>query len=120
MKKTYQIERDLFVGANSSKNFNFQLKETYAKCVGFFLVPRASGVNFANVQIGLNIAQQEILPINTDASLFAVNNYVARSDAEYNFEEENIPARSSEVQFSVKNDSNTAQYFHAYFILKND
>lgn len=121
MKKTYQIERNLVVAAHSTKTFNFQLKETYANCTGFFITPATAGngANFSDLSLGLNIAQQEILPLNTDAVLFALTPYISREDATYDFSEEKIPARSADVQLIVENTGDTEQYFTAYFILKN-
>ena len=120
MKKTYQIERDIRIDAGKTAIINTQLKENYARCTGFFLTPYKAGTDFMALTLGLNIAQQEILPINTDSSLFALTDYIGRADATYDFSEENIPARSSDVQLTITNTSDSAQIVNAYFILKND
>lgn len=124
MKKTYQMERNLSVPANSTKIFNFQLKETYAKCTGVFLVPFTKGsvygTNFKYLTLGLNIAQTEILPNGTDASLIALTDYISRDEATYDFAADNIPARSSDVQLTVVNsDTENEQHFTIYFVLEN-
>ncbi len=121
MKKTYQIERNIKIAAGKTEIINLQLKENYAKCTGFFLTPYKAGTDFSKLTLGLNIAQQEILPIDTDASLFALTDFIGRADATYDFTEENIPARSSDVQLTITNtDGETEQIVNAYFILKNE
>ncbi|MBR6250491.1 MAG: hypothetical protein IKR17_04750 [Bacteroidales bacterium] len=119
MKKSYQIQRDLVVPANSTQVFNFQLKETYAKCTGVFLTPFGGSTDFSQLTLGLNIAQTEVLPNGVDASLIALTDYIGRADATYDFKEENIPAKSSDVQLSVTNLGSTEQKFNMYFILEN-
>lgn len=137
MKKTYQIQRGLSVKAGESKTFNFQLKENYAKCTGFFLTPSTANTDFSVLTLLLNVAQMEVLPNGTDASLFALTDYISRADATYDFKEENIPAKSSDVQLIVTNNAPTkdaegnplkdekgnpidnTQTFNVYFVLEN-
>ncbi len=119
MKKTFQIERKLSIPARTSKIFNFQLKESYAKCTGFFLTPDAVGADLSNVELSLNIAQMEVLPSGADASLFAITSHVSREEATYKFAEENIPARSSDVQLTFNNKSHSTVTVNAYFVLEN-
>lgn len=123
MKKIFQIERSLTVGMNATQVFNFQLKENYAKCTGVFLTKYTNGgsygTDFSKLTLGLNIAQMEVLPIGTDASVIALTDYISRNDAAYDFREENIPAKSSDVQLTVTNVASYPQVFNAYFILEN-
>lgn len=119
MKKTFQVERGLTVGGNTTKVFTFTLQEAYAKCAGFFLTANASNTSFDDITIGLAIAQQEVLPLCTDASLFALSAFVSRHEAMYDISDENIPARSSDVTLTVTNNSNYTQKFNAYFVLTN-
>lgn len=120
MKKTYQVQRDLTVVGNATKVFTITLQEAYSKCNGFLLVPNTAGkTDFNALTVGLTIAQQEVLPLGTDASLFALSEYVSRHDALYDITDENIPARSSDVILTVTNKSETAQTFSAYFLLSN-
>lgn len=121
MKKTYQIEREITVMGGETKTINLQLKENYQKCIGFFLTPDKDGTDFSKLTVGLNIAQQEILPRSADAALFALTNYIGRADATYDFSEENIPARSSDVQLIFENrETKGYQRFNVYFILSNE
>lgn len=120
MKKTYQIERELVIAGGKKEIFNFQLKESYAHCVGFFLTASNVGTNFSKLTLGLNIAQQEILPIDTDAVLFAKNDYLGVNDVTYDFTKENIPSRSSDVQLTIENVGSSEQKVNAYFVLTND
>lgn len=120
MKKTYQVQRDLTVNGNSTKVFTITLQEAYAKCNGFLFVPQTAGESkLSNLTIGLTIAQQEVLPLGTDASLFALSEYVSRHDALYDITDENIPARSSDVILTVTNKGKEVQTFSAYFLLSN-
>ncbi|MBE6341456.1 MAG: hypothetical protein E7069_12100 [Bacteroidales bacterium] len=119
MKKSYQIERGLVVPANQTKVYNFQLKENYAKCTGVFVVPFRGNTDFSQLTLGLNIAQTEVLPNGVDASLIALTDYISRADATYDFKEENIPAKSSDVQLTITNNGTTEQKFNMYFILEN-
>ncbi len=120
MKKTYQVERNLTVDAGKTKVFSLTLQEAYAKCNGFFLTKYMAGAtDFSALTIGLTIAQQEVLPLGTDASLFAMSEYVSRHDALYDISEENIPARSSDVTLTVTNNGSTSQTFNVYFALAN-
>lgn len=121
MKKSYQIET-VTIKAKEKTTLNYQLKENYAKCIGFFVTPNANGIsgtNFTNIQLSLNIAQMEILPHGTDAALFALTDYISREDATYYFREEGVPARSSDVQLEVSNSGDTDESFNIYFILEN-
>ena len=119
MKKSYQIQRELTVAANSTATFNFQLKENYARCTGFFLSPHLAKTDFSTITFSLNIAQMEVLPQGSDASLFALTDYISRSEATYDFTEEQIPAKSSDVQLVVTNNSDNEQKFNVYFVLEN-
>lgn len=120
MKKTFQVERDLSVDAKSTRVFTLTLQEAYAKCKGFFLTKKtAGGTDFSKLTIGLTVAQQEVLPLGTDAALFAVSEYVSRLDAMYDMADENIPARSSDVTLTVTNNGSTLQTFNVYFALSN-
>ncbi len=121
MKKTYQVERKLSVAAGKTKVFTLTLQEAYAKCVGFFLTKdTAGGTDFSKLTLGLTIAQQEVLPLGTDAILFAMTEYVSRHDATYDITAENIPARSSDVILTVTNNSDETQIFNVYFALANN
>ena len=118
MKKTYQ-HATIEIGAQSAFTGNYTLRENYARCTGFLLAPSSGGTDFGNLQVGLNIGQQEILPQGCNACLFAMTEYVSRDEATYDITAENIAARSADVQVFVKNTSEEAQTFNVYFRLEN-
>lgn len=120
MKKTLQVERNITLNPGEQKIINIRLKDEYAKCTGFFLSPSSAGTNFSAIDLGLSIAQKDLLPIECDALLFAMTDSVGRDEATYDFSEENIPAKSSTAQLTAKNRSDRAVSFNAYFVLSNN
>lgn len=123
MKKGLQIVRNIKISGGESQTINIQLKENYAKCTGVMLTPGANNTRFDLLTIGLIVAQHEVLPIGTDATLIAHHSNISRDEAKYDFTEENIPARSSDVELQVKHigkSTDVTQTFNVYFFLENN
>lgn len=124
MKKTFQIVKVSVPAATStdiinSKTFTDQLRQDYAKCTGVFVTPRDASTDFSQVTASLKIAQNEILPLDFDLSLIAFTGEVSRQEATYDFAADNIPARSSELEFSVTNPTDKDIDFKLYLVLEN-
>lgn len=123
MKKGLQLVRSIKVSGGENKIINIQLKENFKKCTGVLLTAGTNTTRFNLLTVGLTVAQHEVLPIGTDAILIAHHNNISRDEAKYDFTEENIPARSSDVELQVKHigkSTDPAQTFNVYFFLEND
>lgn len=123
MKKSYQIIRDITVTGGKSTTITERLKEGYTRCVGAFVTPTTAATSFMQLTASLKIAQNEILPAGFDLSLIAFSGDVSMNECIFDFRKENIPARSSELEIVVKNNSSDAansQSFNLYLILEND
>lgn len=124
MKKTFQIIRIQVDGTidtttTNSKTFTEQLRQDYAKCTGVFVTPKNANTDFSQITASLKIAQNEILPLDFDLSLIAFTGEVSLTEACYNFASDNIPARSSEMEFTVTNPTDKPIEFNLYLLLEN-
>lgn len=120
MKKTLQVLRDVEYGPKypAGNTVTLTLRDNYARCTGFFIVPYENNADMNGVTFGLRIDNQEVLPDGCDASLFLKNNNISRGEATYDLSKENIPARSSNVELTVKS-QRIHGWFHIYFVLEN-
>ena len=117
MKKTLQIFRDITIESNSESFKSEQLKEGYSNCTGIFIVPISGSLK--NVTLSVKIAQYEVLPQGTDAVLIAFDGKNSLADSIYDFKQEGIPARSSEMDITIKNLSAESVKFNLYLVLEN-
>ena len=94
------------------------LRDDYSNIDAVFIT-KISG-NIENLTLGMKVGGVEILPEGTDAALLAFNGQYPLKDAAYSFAEDNIPAKSSELEFSVTNTSlTTPAVINVYCILSN-
>ncbi len=127
MKKTFQIFKDVAIArggdetsTNSEKtSLTYQLKQDYAKCTGFFMTRANASVDLDQITMNLKIASNEILPSDTDASLFLFSENKSLAETIYDFSREDIPAKSSEVEISFDNPTSSVQTVNLYFVLEN-
>jgi len=116
MKKTYQII-SATVPANSSKLFTEQLKSEYTNCTGIFIV-KVSG-NIEDLTVGMNIANQEVLPKETDASILLFNGQYSVKQATYDFSADRLPAQSNTTELTVTNKNAQPATVNVYYVLEN-
>ena len=118
MKKTLQ-KFPITVEANKTVVLTEALKQDYQKTTGLFLTPRLS-TDFSSLLITFKVEGIEILPLETDATIVAFTGNYPLKDAIYDIRKENIPARSSAMEFTVNNLSDNKQQFTLYVVLEND
>lgn len=119
MKRSFQIQK-VTVPANSTKVEMLQLRETYKRCTGIFVVPETANTDLSPISLTCKIAQNEILPQGTDIVFLTFNGNSALKDVVYDFAKDNIPAKSSDAELEFKNSSANALTFNFYFVLEND
>lgn len=119
MKKSFQIWQEIHIPANSETTLSEQLKENFGKCTGAFIVPISATTNLSGVSLFLKIAQQEILPKGTSASLLTFNGNVELKNVIYDFSADNIPARSSEMDLTFTNKGTSEVVLDFYLVLEN-
>lgn len=95
-----------------------QLRQDFSKCVGVFVVPQSASTDLSGVTCSLKIAQNEILPDGFDLSLIAFKGEVSLGQTIYDFSKDEIPAKSSEFELILTNNTKTAQTFNLYFVLE--
>ena len=95
-----------------------QLRQDFSKCVGVFVVPATAKTDLSGVTCSLKIAQNEILPDGFDLSLIAFKGEVSLHDTVYDFSKDDIPAKSSEFELILTNNTETDQEFNLYFVLE--
>ncbi|MCQ2607747.1 MAG: hypothetical protein MJ197_03570 [Bacteroidales bacterium] len=120
MKKSFQIWREIEVPAGGQTVLSELLKENFSKCTGAFIVPFSATTNLSQVSLFLKIAQNEILPNGTDASIITFDGSVALKDAIYDFSKDNIPARSSELDLTITNNGTSDVKLNFYVVLENE
>ena len=122
MNKTFQIIKDIETPKTSdSLTITERLKEGYAKVTGVFVAPQTTNTDLSGIEVSLKIAQQEILPSGFDLSLLAQTPYISMHDATLDISDENIPARSSELEFTVSRISTSvSRTFSLYVILSKE
>ena len=95
-----------------------QLRQDFSKCVGVFVVPQSASTDLSGVTCSLKIAQNEILPDGFDLSLIAFKGEVSLGQTIYDFSKDEIPAKSSEFELILTNNTKTDQMFNLYFVLE--
>lgn len=95
-----------------------QLRQDFMKCVGVFVVPQSASTDLSGVTCSLKIAQNEILPDGFDLSLIAFKGEVSLGQTIYDFSKDEIPAKSSEFELILTNNTKTDQMFNLYFVLE--
>ena len=95
-----------------------QLRQDFTKCVGVFVVPQTASTDLSGVTCSLKIAQNEILPDGFDLSLIAFKGEVSLGQTIYDFSKDEIPAKSSEFELILTNNTKTDQMFNLYFVLE--
>lgn len=95
-----------------------QLRQDFTKCVGVFVVPQSASTDLSGVTCSLKIAQNEILPDGFALSLIAFKGEVSLGQTIYDFSKDEIPAKSSEFELILTNNTKTAQTFNLYFVLE--
>ena len=95
-----------------------QLRQDFTKCVGVFVVPQSASTDLSGVTCSLKIAQNEILPDGFDLSLIAFKGEVSLGQTIYDFSKDEIPAKSSEFELILTNNTKTDQMFNLYFVLE--
>ncbi len=122
MKQAFQIIKDIVTptGGENAITYTERLKEGYSKCIGVFITPISQDTDLSQVEISLKIAQQEIFPSGFDASLIAHTGFISMKDAMFDISNENIPAKSSELELVVSNNGTAAKTFSLYLVLSKD
>ena len=133
MKKSFQIFRNItakgIVESTDSEtnkvttggnivSLTDQLRQDFTKCVGVFVVPQTASTDLSGVTCSLKIAQNEILPDGFDLSLIAFKGEVSLGQTIYDFSKDEIPAKSSEFELILTNNTKTDQMFNLYFVLE--
>lgn len=95
-----------------------QLRQDFTKCVGVFVVPQSASTDLSGVTCSLKIAQNEILPDGFDLSLIAFKGEVSLGQTIYDFSKDEIPAKSSEFELILTNNTKADQMFNLYFVLE--
>ena len=95
-----------------------QLRQDFMKCVGVFVVPQSASTDLSGVTCSLKIAQNEILPDGFDLSLIAFKGEVSLGQTIYDFSKDEIPAKSSEFELILTNNTKTDHMFNLYFVLE--
>lgn len=95
-----------------------QLRQDFSKCTGVFVVPQSASTDLSGVTCSLKIAQNEILPDGFDLSLIAFKGEVSLGQTIYDFSKDEIPAKSSEFELILTNNTKTNQTFNLYFVLE--
>ena len=117
MKKIF-TKFQMTIGADKTEQLSEPLRDDFSNIDAVFIT-RVSG-NIENLTIGMKVGGVEILPDGTDAALLTFNGQYPVKDAAYSFAEDNIPARSSELEFRVANASETTPaQINVYCILSN-
>ncbi len=133
MKKSFQIFRNItakgIVESTDSEtnkvtaggniiSMTDQLRQDFSKCTGVFVVPQSASTDLSGVTCSLKIAQNEILPDGFDLSLIAFKGEVSLGQTIYDFSKDEIPAKSSEFELILTNNTKTDQMFNLYFVLE--
>ncbi|MBE6339826.1 MAG: hypothetical protein E7069_03675 [Bacteroidales bacterium] len=133
MKRSFQIFRNIIAkgiieSTDSETNkvtaggnivsLTDQLRQDFTKCVGVFVVPQSASTDLSGVTCSLKIAQNEILPDGFDLSLIAFKGEVSLGQTIYDFSKDEIPAKSSEFEMILTNNTKTDQMFNLYFVLE--
>lgn len=133
MKKSFQIFRNItakgIVESTDSEtnkvttggnivSMTDQLRQDFSKCTGVFVVPQSASTDLSGVTCSLKIAQNEILPDGFDLSLIAFKGEVSLGQTIYDFSKDEIPAKSSEFELILNNNTKTNQTFNLYFVLE--
>lgn len=133
MKKSFQIFRNItakgIVESTDSEtnkvtaggniiSMTDQLRQDFSKCTGVFVVPLSASTDLSGVTCSLKIAQNEILPDGFDLSLIAFKGEVSLGQTIYDFSKDEIPAKSSEFELILTNNTKTDQMFNLYFVLE--
>lgn len=133
MKKSFQIFRNItakgIVESTDSEtnkvtaggniiSMTDQLRQDFSKCTRVFVVPQSASTDLSGVTCSLKIAQNEILPDGFDLSLIAFKGEVSLGQTIYDFSKDEIPAKSSEFELILTNNTKTDQMFNLYFVLE--
>ena len=133
MKKSFQIFRNItakgIVESTDSEtnkvtaggnivSMTDQLRQDFSKCTGVFVVPQSASTDLSGVTCSLKIAQNEILPDGFGLSLIAFKGEVSLGQTIYDFSKDEIPAKSSEFELILTNNTKTNQTFNLYFVLE--
>ena len=105
---------------NSAGEFSLRevLRDDYQKCTGVFIV-KEMNTDTGKIFCRLNIANIEILPKEVALMLIEYNGNFALKESIYNFEKDNIPARSSAVEMDFTNFIENEIKLSVYFVLEN-
>ena len=121
MKKTFQIFKNITLPVSGGTlTFNDRARQDYQKVTGFFITSES---DLKNVTLSLSIAQQEILPVGTGATLFLFDGSVSRQDVIYDFKADDIPARSSDIEikftYTPKEKAAPSVKLSVYLVVEN-
>ena len=117
MKKIFQ-KFQMNIPPQKTEQLSEPLRDDYSNIDAVFIT-KVSG-NIDNLTAGMKVSGVEILPDGTDATLLTFNGQYPVKDAAYSFAEDSIPARSSELEFRVANNSETTPaVINVYCILSN-
>lgn len=119
MQKSFQIIRNVTVNANNDLIISDRMRQDYSRTTKVFIIPMDNTTDMSRITIGLKIANYEVLPSAFDASLITFDSNVSRDDVAYNFAEEQLPAKSAELEIQLHNYGSTSQTFNIYFVVEN-
>ena len=117
MKKTFQ-KFQISIPPAKTEQLSEALRDDFSNIDAVFIT-KVSG-NIENLTVGMKVGGVEILPDGVDAALLTFNGQYPVKDAAYSFAEDSIPAKSSELEFRVNNESETTPaVINVYCILSN-
>ena len=124
MNKSFKIIRGIKAGVGiGSEPFTTtitdQMLQNYETVTGVFVTPFDASQDLSLLTCSLKIAQNEVLPLDFDLSLIAFTGEVSLLEACYDFKAENIPSRSSEMEFTVTNPTGKEVMFNLYLRVEN-
>lgn len=120
MKSSFQIFRGVSVAAGSQTITTDRARQDYDRVTKIFIMPATATTDLSKMTIGLKIGNTEILPRDFDASLITYNGNVAREEVAYDFTQENIPAKSADIEIVCQNNGTAAQEFNIYLVVENN
>ncbi|MDR1544905.1 MAG: hypothetical protein LBS50_11000 [Prevotellaceae bacterium] len=124
MKRTLQRFQITVPAATANENGSFVLNnakmlESYARVTHVFVVNETT-VNLGNTYSNLIIGGVEVLPKDTKLSIIQYNGNFSPKDSGWDFANDKIPARSSDVIMEFDNADTQPVSFSVYFTLEND
>lgn len=117
--KTYQKIK-IAVPAQTKKTISERLKNDYKYATGFFFYDSSFGYYSDQALFSLKIGGNEIIPADSDVSLFCFNGQFSRNETLWDFTEERVAAASSLLECEIENKADQDLELTLYVLLKNE